>query len=182
MMIVRFAELADLEECCNMDSSCDTEYVWQMQTREEEGSTQVSFMEIRLPRTMKVAYPRGPEELLASWRRGECFLVAALEQEAETGERIAGYLDMSVHTWNNTGWINNLVTHRRYRRRGVGNSLLRAADDWAMQEGLERITLEAQSKNYPAIRFALKNGFVFCGYNDRYYSNGDIALFFSLNL
>jgi ribosomal protein S18 acetylase RimI-like enzyme len=41
------------------------------------------------------------------------------------------------------------------------------------------MTLEIQTKNHPAISFAQKHGFQFCGYNERYYPNGDIALFFS---
>jgi RimJ/RimL family protein N-acetyltransferase len=36
-----------------------------------------------------------------------------------------------------------------------------------------------QSKNHPAIQLAHKLGFEFCGYNDHYFSNQDIALFFS---
>jgi hypothetical protein len=35
-----------------------------------------------------------------------------------------------------------------------------------------------QTKNYPAIQFARAQGFVFCGFNDHYYMNQDIALFF----
>jgi RimJ/RimL family protein N-acetyltransferase len=34
------------------------------------------------------------------------------------------------------------------------------------------------SKNNSAIRLAQKLGFEFCGYNDQYYENKDIALFF----
>jgi hypothetical protein len=35
-----------------------------------------------------------------------------------------------------------------------------------------------QSKNHPAMMLAQKYGYEFCGYNDRYYSNQDIALVF----
>jgi len=38
--------------------------------------------------------------------------------------------------------------------------------------------LEMSSKNNPAIRFAQKLGYEFCGYNDQYYETQDIALFF----
>ena len=80
------------------------------------------------------------------------------------------------------GWIRNLIVHRDYRRQGVASALLRAARHWALDNELSKLTLETQTKNYPAIRFAQKHRFTFCGYNDRYYSNGDIAVFFSLNL
>ena len=39
-----------------------------------------------------------------------------------------------------------------------------------------------QSKNYPAISFAQKQGLAFCGYNDRYYASQDVALFFGMTL
>jgi ribosomal protein S18 acetylase RimI-like enzyme len=50
---------------------------------------------------------------------------------------------------------------------------------WARERNLSRLMLDLQTKNYPAISFVQKHGFQFCGYNERYYSNGDIALFFS---
>ncbi len=39
-----------------------------------------------------------------------------------------------------------------------------------------------QSKNYPAINFLQRNGFTFCGYNERYYRNQDIAVYFACGL
>jgi ribosomal protein S18 acetylase RimI-like enzyme len=39
--------------------------------------------------------------------------------------------------------------------------------------------LEMQSKNIPAVHLAMRLGYEFCGYNDHYYSNQDIALFFA---
>jgi RimJ/RimL family protein N-acetyltransferase len=39
--------------------------------------------------------------------------------------------------------------------------------------------MEMQSKNVAAIRLAQKSGFEFCGYNDQYYLNKDVALFFA---
>jgi hypothetical protein len=76
-MIIRLAELADLNLCHELDGSYTTGYVWQMQANENERSIAVRFDTVRLPRPMKVAYPREPDELLSNWRQGECFLVAA---------------------------------------------------------------------------------------------------------
>jgi GNAT superfamily N-acetyltransferase len=148
-----------------------------MQAQENERTVEVRFDTVRLPRSMKVAYPRHPDELLPNWRQGECFLVAA----GDSGQPI-GFLDMIAQRWHDVGWIRNLVVDRRHRRQGVATALLRAARYWALDNGLSKLMLEAQTKNYPAIRFASKHRFVFCGYNDRYYSNADIALFFSLAL
>jgi len=35
-----------------------------------------------------------------------------------------------------------------------------------------------QSKNYPAIQFLTRHGFRFCGYNEQFYRNRDIGLYF----
>ena len=56
---------------------------------------------------------------------------------------------------------------------------MQAAADWLRRRNVNRVLLEMTTKNYPAIRFAQKLGFSFCGYNDRYYTNQDIAIFFA---
>jgi hypothetical protein len=58
--------------------------------------------------------------------------------------------------------------------------MLQATVLWARKEKLRRLLVAVQTKNYPAIQFFIKSGFAFCGYNDRYYPNRDIALFFTL--
>jgi GNAT superfamily N-acetyltransferase len=78
-----------------------------------------------------------------------------------------------------TAWVTDLVVIRRLRRQGIGSALLLSAQDWARGRGCFRLVLEMQPKNYPAICLAQKLGFDLCGYNDRYYTNHDIALFFA---
>jgi len=175
-MIVRPAELTDLRACLEIDHSYVTDHVWQMEERERNREIAVIFRATRLPRPMRVKYPKDYDNLLESWRRGDCFLVA--EEDSE----IRGYLDMSVQSWHLTGWVNHLAVARDYRRQGIGTALLKRAAEWARQQGLRRLMLEIQTKNYPAIRFCQKNGFVFCGFNDRYYTNQDIALFFARSI
>ncbi len=175
-MIVRPVELTDLNACLALEHSYVTNYVWQMEESEGAGKVTVVFRTARLPRSMRVKYPKDYDDLLASWRRGECFLVAE-----EDGE-VHGYLDMSVQSWHLTGWVDNLAVATAHRRQGIGTALLRKAAEWARQRGLSRLMLEIQTKNYPAICFCQKNGFAFCGFNDRYYTNQDIALFFARSI
>jgi GNAT superfamily N-acetyltransferase len=176
-MIVRPAELGDLNTCYELDKSYLTDYVWQMQSHGDGRSIDVRFDLVRLPRPMNVEYPRHPDELLGNWNREECFLVVVSEDE-----QLLGFLDMAAHAWHSTAWLRNLAVQKDHRRQGVGTSLLRAARKWASDGGLTKIMAEAQTKNYPAIRFMQKHGFAYCGYNDRYYTSGDIAVFFSLRL
>jgi ribosomal protein S18 acetylase RimI-like enzyme len=173
---IRIAEQTDLDRCLALDASFTTDHVWQMDGSDADDVMNATFRAVRLPRPMKVSYPRNMDGLSEDWHRNDCFLVA------EDGDEIAGYLDMVIHRWNLTGWINNIVVATAYRRRGVGTALLRAADRWARRNGLHRILAETQTKNYPAICFYRKNAYKFCGFSDQYYTNQDIALFFALNL
>ena len=78
--------------------------------------------------------------------------------------------------------LRDLVVGRPFRRNGIGTMLIQRAMEWAAEQGLHHLTLEMQSKNYPAIRFCKKHGFTFCGFNEYYYPSQDVALFFSLRL
>lgn len=175
-VVVRPAELADLNACCEIDGSYVTDYVWQMQIRERDNSIEVKFDTVRLPRQMKVPYPRSPDELFTNWQRDGCFFVAVSD------EQVVGFIDAFPRAGDNLLWVCNLVVEKSARRQGVATALLEAARREAMERGQRRLMLELQTKNNPALCFATKHGFAFCGYNDRYFANGDIALFFALSI
>ncbi len=174
-MIIRPAALDDLEACLALDHSYLTERVWQMDVQNKSEQVVVSFRTMRLPRPVHVPYPRQREVLRADWHHRDCFLVA-------TESEIAGYLTMAAHDWHQTGWVADLVVAPEYRRRGTATQLLQAGQAWALQVGLCRLIVETQTRNFPAISLLQRLGFSFCGYNDRYYTNQDIAVFFVLNL
>ncbi len=176
-MQIQPAELVDINVCYLMDKSYTTDYVWQMQTGEDGRTIDVHFDTVRLPRPMRVEYPRSPDELIEHWQQDGCFLIAR-----NIDDEIIGFLDAQPHPWQNLLWIYNLVIDQHHRRQGFGTTLLKAATRWALAQNLRQLTIEAQTKNYPAIYFAQKQGFQFCGYNERYYPNGDIALFFSRSI
>lgn len=176
-MIVRSGDLKDLNACVLIDSSYVTDYVWQVQADERPfEEIVVTFRTVRLPRSVRVSSPRDTERLAQDWQRGECFLVAE-----EDGE-MRGYLDMTVQAWQRRGWINDMAVVKKYRRQGIGSALLRVAFRWARDRQLRAVMLETQTKNYPAICFYRKHGFTFCGFNDRYYANRDIGIFFVYDL
>ncbi len=175
---VRPAELEDLARLAELDQGYSTDYVWQMEHRDDAaaGQVQVTFRPARLPRPMRVNQGREPARLADDWNRRVCFVVA--EQDSV----IKGYLNLTLAPAPETAWVSECVVDRRFRRAGVGSVLLAAAGQWARANRLKRLVLEMQSKNYPAICFAQKHGFVFSGYNDRYYPNQEVALFFGLLL
>jgi ribosomal protein S18 acetylase RimI-like enzyme len=55
---------------------------------------------------------------------------------------------------------------------------MRVAASWANAHNVDRIIAETQTKNYPAICLYQHLGYSFCGFNDRYFLNQDIAVFF----
>ncbi len=170
-MRVRPAWPRDLEVCGVLDHSYTTDRVWQMETRNGNGVQTTTFRVARLPREMRVNYPRQDEHLLAGWRRRDGFLVA------EEG-RVHGYVALTAQIENGIAWVGDLVVDRPQRRRGIGTALLQAAAQWGHDHDLARLVVEVQTKNYPAIRFCQSRGLIFCGYNDHYWPHQDIALFF----
>ncbi len=167
---------ADLLECLALDHSYQTEQVWQMDLREDRGEIVVRLRPVCLPRTVLVEYPRDVTALAQLWKRRDCFLVA------EAQGIILGYVNVRVTPAEKSAWIEDLVVGAPFRRHRIGTALLEQAAEHVMERGVQRLTLAVQTKNYPAIAFAQANGFVFCGYNDHYYANSDIALFFGKSL
>jgi ribosomal protein S18 acetylase RimI-like enzyme len=171
-MYVHPATLAELNLCLSLNHNCMTDHVWQMKAQKAESGVSVAFEVVRLPRRMRVEYPGDLDQLVEHWQRGEGFLVAEVDGE------VRGYVDVIAQPWKQMGWVANLAVDRDYRRRKIGTTLLKHARQWAKEEGLQGLALEATTKNYPALCLYEKLGFRFCGFNDHYYPNQDIALFF----
>lgn len=172
---IRPAIEEDILKLVSLEHDYTSEYVWQMETQQEEdGEIRVWFRSVRLPRSAKVEYPRSRGALPVDWIRRSGLLVA----ELSAGE-VIGYTSLSLDVAPATTWATDLVVARRVRRQGIGSALVLAALEWARQHGSNRLILEMQPKNHSMISLATKLGFYFCGYNDRYYINHDIALFFA---
>jgi GNAT superfamily N-acetyltransferase len=169
---IRPVNAGDLPRMMGLDHSSNSEYVWQLELRREAGQTVATFRDVRLPRPIKLAYPHDPYALADIWKHLAIVLVA-LSDDAPVG--YAALLEQPP----SAAWMTDLVVTAPWRRRGVASALLDSAREWADQRGHRRIFLEMQSKNQPAIRFAQKHGFEFCGYNDHYYTTQDVALFFA---
>lgn len=175
-IVIRTAGPDDIPACSRLDASYKTDYVWQMRFQEGKRAIQSAFTQVRLPRTMPVNFPYPPQEMALILQRADYLQAACYHDE------VVGCLGGVVEPWHRAFIITALVVHPRFRRQGVGKMLLMSAQEPAVQNNCKRLLLTVQTKNYPAIKFAQKRGFVFCGYNDRYYSNGDIALMFSLDV
>lgn len=175
-MHIRPAISSDISGLVQLDHGYSTDHVWQMAYQDDGSRVSVQFQEVRLPRPMRVRYPRDPEVLIDHWTEREVVLVA------EQDEARSGYLTIERGPAPDSAWVTDLVVDLRSRRQGHASSLVRAARSWASERGFASLYLEMQSKNYPAVQLARKHSFVFTGYSDHYYPDGDIALFFVLPL
>lgn len=172
-MLVRPAEPEDLVPCRALDHSGTTDRVWQMENRLEGAMPAVSFRTVRLPREIRVDYPRQGKDLLTGWMDRDGFLVL------EADGQVSGYVALTERPENGLVWIGDLVVEPSKRRRGIGTTLLKAAAHWGQNHELSRLMVEVHTKNYPAIAFCYACGLTLSGYNEHYWPNDDIALFFT---
>jgi GNAT superfamily N-acetyltransferase len=170
---IRKAVSSDIPVLVELDHGYNTDHVWQMAVEKEANALGFTFRETRLPRPMRVRYPRRPELLIEDWTHKAAVLIAEGE-----GDPMA-YIVLQEGPAEDAVWVTDLVVDLRHRRQGVATKLLHAARSWCLERDIGRLFLEMQSKNYPAIRLAKKNGFIFAGYSDQYYPDQEIALFFS---
>lgn len=166
------ADLRDLAVCLTLDASFETDHVWQVTQQPEDNQVVTRFQIVRLPRSMQVQYPRWSEALLTHQQRGDLILVAASANE------VRGYIDQETQLDQGVAWIHHLIVAPEYRRQGIGEALLARGLQQARQQALSHVMTVVQSKNHPATLFLQKQGFRFCGYNERYYRNRDIGLYF----
>ena len=163
----------DLSRLMSFDHSTTSESVWQLELRRETGQVAATFREVRLPRSVSITYPHNPYALADDWVRRSMMYTAYIGQDP------AGYISLLERGTDSVVWVTDLVVNLANRRQGVASALLEAAQDWASGRSHRRLILEMQSKNLPGIRLAQKFGYEFCGYNDHYYLNQDVALFFA---
>jgi ribosomal protein S18 acetylase RimI-like enzyme len=162
----------DLSRLMSFDHSVVSEAVWQLELRRDTGQVTAAFREVRLPRSITVTYPHTQFALADDWVRRSMMYTAFI------GADVVGYISLLERGSASVVWVTDLVVDAAHRRMGVGSALLAAGQDWAASRAHRRLMLEMQSKNMPAIRLAQKFGYEFCGYNDHYYINQDVALFF----
>lgn len=78
--------------------------------------------------------------------------------------------------------ITNIVVKKSFRNNGVGNALLAELIKIAQINNKDKIILEVNSTNLPAIKLYEKNGFKNIGFRKKYYKNTDDANIMALQL
>lgn len=169
---IRAAVSADIIQLVGLNHTCDSEYVWQLGLSKEASATNVTLREVRLPRTVRVQYPRDHFSLADSWKKNARTFVAL-----SRGIPL-GYIRFLEQETAESVWILDLVSTTEARRKGVASALIQYVENWSLDRRYRQLFIEMSSKNYPAISLAKKMGFAFSGYNDHYYATQDVALFF----
>ena len=173
---VRQAVNSDVKRISALDTSNSTDYVWQMDLREAESQLKVVFQRTRLPRSVELDFENNSDDLETNLMKHALVLVA------ESIGGLRGFLIVDKGTAQEAAIITDFAVERTMRRRGIATAMLVTAREWTTRIGLNRLTIVTQSRNYPAICFCRRNGYTYCGYNDSYYTNQDIALFFGMKL
>jgi len=147
-----------------------------MQFNEQQNEISTRFVQTDLPRDMKVLYPRSAELIETLWGDFASIFMACVDQSP------IGYLTLRAMFAPDLVWIKDIVIDTNWRRKGVASRLIETAIDWSEERAIKRIQMEMSSKNYPAISLAKKMKFEFSGFNDNFYWNKDIALFFTRDI
>ena len=177
--LIRDGLESDVAACLALDSTYETEYVWQMSVLQDGDRWGVIFQTERLPRLLEATHVMQEQRLRLALPDQQCFLVAVGRGEIET---VLGCLVMRHDPSRQIAWVQDVVVAPPFRRRRIGTRLLNVARQWAVEHHAGRLMVETHTRNYPAILFCQSFGLAFCGFNDQYFANQDIAIFFGQTL
>lgn len=72
--------------------------------------------------------------------------------------------------------LNYLVVEKKFRKRGIAQSLLGELFEFSKRNNIKNITLEVNKNNIPAINLYKKNGFKYIAIRKNYYGLDDALL------
>lgn len=173
---IALANMGEYPILSQIDLSFESDYVWRSQMVDDLNSYSISFQKIKLPKTIKIPFQALNQDALENMVKRKEILSIRYEQT------IVGFMrlerDESVnHLILKTGGL-----RPEYRHKGIGTALLTRMQDIAIQNRIHYIVGMLQAKNDPAIRFMLSRGFQFCGFQEFFFPNMEIGLFFSKNV
>ncbi|AKB13560.1 [SSU ribosomal protein S18P]-alanine acetyltransferase [Methanosarcina thermophila] len=106
---------------------------------------------------------------------GDGFLVAELDG------KVVGYV-VGYRSAENEGHIFSVGVREKYRRRGIGTSLIHAICDIFVANGLRYARLEVRNSNKEAQKLYRSIGFVPCWTEKKYYLDGEDGLVMKMHL
>lgn len=173
---IRMASMADIPLITKIDLDFESNYVWKSQMIDDLDSYTIVFQNIKLPKTVHVPFQGGGEEAIEKMVKRQEVIVAQYDNQ------VAGFVRLEQDENTNRILLKTGGVKPDYRRKGIGSALLKMIQENAVKVGIPRLVCTVQAKNDPAIHFLLSKGFQFCGYQDFYFQNMEIALFFAKNI
>ena len=172
-MLIRIArEAEDWQECMDLDISYETDSAWQMEAPSGNNVWGMTFREIHLPRRQRVEHPLALYSPIKSWKSRDQFWVAVEKR------KVVGFIGVRLELTHHQMRITDLAITPQYRRKGFATELLQRAAEWSARYPVDQVILECPLKAHPAISFALKHRFVFCGFQESYWPGQEVGLFF----
>jgi len=169
---IRPAVSSDITILEKFDHTIETTHVWQVESSITKEHINIQLGEVRLPRLLRLNYPRRAESLKDTWTHHLLFLVARCDGD------LVGYLILDDNSDLLSAVVRDLVVSMPMRRQGIATALILAAQDWVKRRGMTRLVIELPAKNHAMIELARKLRFVYAGMIDNYYANRDMAFFF----
>lgn len=177
--LVRDGTEDDISACLSLDSRYETNFVLRVYLHGQEATGwEISLQRERLPRAVELSHSIHRAHLRDALEAEDCYLVAVNRDD----DQVLGCLVMRPDPLHGFALIQGLVVSPHARRRQIGTRLIAASGIWAREHGVNRLMTELSTKNVPGIAFLESLGFTFCGFNDRYFSDENIAVFFNLPL
>ena len=89
---------------------------------------------------------------------------------ALSGTNLAGFAVASLLPREAAAEVEGLVVDEKYRRQGIGSTLLGACTEWAANAGASSMRLEVRASNAAALALYHRHGFAAVGRRRAYYS------------
>ena len=169
---IRPAVASDIVILEKIDHSSETTHVWRIDSNVTSENMSMHSNKARLPRALKLSYPRRNDSLRDTWTHHLLFLIA------RCGNELVGYLTLDANSDLLSAVVRDLVVSVPMRRQGIGSALVLSAQDWVKKRGMTRLVLEVPAKNHAYNEFARKLRFNYSGLMDNYYANHEMVLFY----
>lgn len=174
---IRPATMTDAPGISRLNLNFESEYVYRAaiedQLRTTSDEVTIAFQKVRLPKQDTILFQYPSKELFEASLRGDEVVLAMIDNTP------VGFLHLDIDAERSCLRLSAGGVTSDQRKAGVGLALLNYAETTAKKLELKRITVALQSKNAPAIAFIQKQGYRLSGYEEFYFPNLELALFFT---
>ena len=155
----------NIDKLSNFDASFSTDCIYRVSVKEMSVKIAAEKLDVSFEKSYSFASIKNDIDEAD-------FAVAA-----EIDKIIAGFAAVKYEAWNNRAVLTGIFVAPEYRGKNVGRALIDAATAYAKIKSARCLFAETQNVNYPAIRFYLKTGFEFCGFDAALYNPAEVSSF-----